>query len=193
MIIYKATNIIENLSYIGKTTKTIENRIYFHYKNKRKSYFGKMLQDYNRNCVEWIILYQCDNEKELNIKEKEYIIMYDTYNNGYNSTKGGDGGDIRTGMKNSKEHSNKISNSLIGHIVENDIKEKIKKKLEDDYYNGVNNRYKPIPTEIFEKIKIDFLIHKKSISSISKEYNICRKKIDRHFKYYNIYFKNPNL
>lgn len=92
-IIYKATNVINNKSYIGYTNNL----------NKRKSdhlrkakvggnYFHSALNKYGPNNFRWEILYESkDEEFCLTIMEPYLIKTYDTYQNGYNLTMGGDG------------------------------------------------------------------------------------------------------
>ena len=109
-IIYKITNTVENKSYIGQTTDKrgfngrycrkgngIE-RVYNYLSNHKKIGAG-----YNKDLLNAIEKYGFDafdvtevldvayNQEELDYKEKYYIEKFDSYNNGYNLTKGGQG------------------------------------------------------------------------------------------------------
>lgn len=92
MIVYKSTNLINNQSYIGITTKTLEYRKTTHqkaskYSNKK---FYNALKKYGFDNFKWSILYECDDIIELENMEIFYIKKYDTFNNGYNLTTGGE-------------------------------------------------------------------------------------------------------
>jgi len=96
MLIYIATNKINNKSYIGKTVKELEIRKQQHLsqlKNKNiTSYFYNSLRKYGQDNFFWFVLWKgvC-NDEWLNELEKYYIYFYDTFKNGYNMTEGGDG------------------------------------------------------------------------------------------------------
>lgn len=89
MIIYKATNIINNMSYIGQTVQTLQSRIRDHM--KRGNYFHNALRKHGKENFTWDILAECNDVDTLNKLEIYYIGYYDTYNNGYNLTLGGEG------------------------------------------------------------------------------------------------------
>lgn len=93
--IYCITNIINNKQYIGKTLNSVEQRWKEHlsdYKRSRceKRALYEAFVKYGVNNFKCETLCEClDNE----IEEKEiyYISLYNTFHNGYNLTKGGDG------------------------------------------------------------------------------------------------------
>ena len=90
-IIYKSTNKINRMSYIGKT-KNLVNRRRCHESNCNDTYFQRAIQKYGKESFEWVILEECDTENELNEMEFHYIKQYNTFvPNGYNLTLGGDG------------------------------------------------------------------------------------------------------
>ena len=109
-IIYKIKNKINNKYYIGVTRKTngfngrysrkgigIE-RVYNYHNSHKKNNF-----DYNKHLLNSIDKYGFEafevnecldiafSEEELNIKEMCYIKYYNSFENGYNNTKGGEG------------------------------------------------------------------------------------------------------
>lgn len=171
--IYKITNIINNKSYIGLTTKTAEYRFKQHLNSKNSKV--------NKNCLLHKALRKYGNinfkietliDNEFNIKklielEQFYIKKYNTYSGisktGYNLTLGGEGG--------------------LGKIIseETKLKMKISSKLrnykpsKESIEQGKLNRmwYKP---SIETKLKIS-LGNKGKI--ISKE---CRDKISKKLK-----------
>lgn len=95
-IIYKATNKINGKSYIGQTVQTLTQRRIGHLSDAktrtyRKYHFVNALRKYDGYVFDWEVVCECKDLKELNEKEIYYINFYDTYNNGYNCTLGGEG------------------------------------------------------------------------------------------------------
>lgn len=97
MVIYMATNNTNNKSYIGKTIFELSHRKWEHINDAKKTanttiYFHKAINKYGKNSFKWHVLWKgiCD-DVWLNELEKYYIYFYDTFNNGYNMTEGGDG------------------------------------------------------------------------------------------------------
>lgn len=94
MIIYKATNILNNLSYIGLTTRTLSERKHEHLRHidNENTYFHKALKKYGADNFRWEIIDNSANSKEeLAELEKYYIKKFDSLApNGYNITPGGE-------------------------------------------------------------------------------------------------------
>lgn len=114
MIVYTATNKINEKQYIGYTTKTLEERKRSHL-SKAKSLSGKhyfylfqqAIRKYGIDNFHWEVLENCNSIEECCNKEIYYINKYNTISpNGYNLTKGGNGG------VQSEETKLKISKSL---------------------------------------------------------------------------------
>lgn len=87
-------NNVNKKIYIGKTIRTLEQRKWQHYNdtlNGSQTYFHRALRKYNKKTFDWKIIYQCENEKELNETEIYYIDKLDSIKNGYNLTQGGTG------------------------------------------------------------------------------------------------------
>lgn len=90
-IIYKATNKINGKSYIGQTIKKLSERKRghkWHSKNNTKFHFYNALRKHGWENFSWKIIEQIPVEK-LNDREVYFIEKYDTYDNGYNTTTGG--------------------------------------------------------------------------------------------------------
>lgn len=92
--IYKATNKINGKSYIGHDSNW-PNR-YNHHKHKSKKsgkyHFQRALYKHGFENFDWEVICQSlDGEYLLNVMEPYFIEQYDTFNNGYNMTKGGEG------------------------------------------------------------------------------------------------------
>ena len=91
--IYSATNTITSKMYIGYT-ENFESRKEQHFKKSkiRNSKFYNSIRKHGWESFKWNIIYQSlDGEHCKNIMEEFFIRQYDTYNNGYNMTYGGDG------------------------------------------------------------------------------------------------------
>lgn len=95
-IIYKYTS-PSGKCYIGQTTNEESRRTDW---KLSSHYAGIKINNarikYGYQNFKYEVLYTCFNEsfklikKELNVKEIEYIKLYDSFNNGYNMTPGGD-------------------------------------------------------------------------------------------------------
>ena len=119
--VYKITNTINNKLYIGKTVNTIEKRFNQH-KNESKTERAKnrplyrAINKYGIENFEIEIIEEC-NYDILNEREIYWINYYDTYNNGYNATLGGDG-TIIIDYKKVLDMWNKNNNITVKQIAE---------------------------------------------------------------------------
>jgi group I intron endonuclease len=91
--IYKITNKENKKSYIGCTIKTIESRFREHlYRCKKtKTKFCDALKKYGQNNFILEQIDSCDDTTKMYELERFYIKKYNTYNEGYNLTIGGEG------------------------------------------------------------------------------------------------------
>ena len=114
MLVYVATNKVNNKQYVGYTTIGLNSRIKNHLKkayNKSGKhynyYFQRSIRKYSINSFTWDVIRYCSSKKECIEKEIEYIKKYNSIHpNGYNLTHGGDGGSP------SEETKLKISKSI---------------------------------------------------------------------------------
>lgn len=96
MIIYKATNLINQKLYIGQTTLTLEQRQKRHFSealnpNKRNAYFHNAICKYGKENFIFEIIDTAISIDELNDKEQYWISYYNSTNKniGYNLDSGG--------------------------------------------------------------------------------------------------------
>lgn len=96
MIIYKATNIINNKIYVGQTIKTLRKRSLEHKADsKRNKYlFPKAIKKYGFENFKWEVLERCSTQQELDIAEIKWInkLQSNSKQIGYNISKGGNPG-----------------------------------------------------------------------------------------------------
>lgn len=93
--IYCITNLINNKKYVGKTIYSIDKRWRQHINDSKKNTcelrpLYKAMNKYGIDNFTIKELEQCDDQL-LSIKEQYWIDKYNTYQNGYNATLGGDG------------------------------------------------------------------------------------------------------
>lgn len=94
--IYKITNTINGKSYIGQTIQNVKERFYQHCVTKCSKAVSNMaihraIKKYGKSNFTVEVIEEIDSTN-LNDRERYWIKYYNSYNNGYNSTKGGQDG-----------------------------------------------------------------------------------------------------
>ena len=94
--IYKITNKINGKSYIGQTIQSVKERFYRHCSTKCSQAIlnmaiHKAINKYGKSNFTIEVIEEVESAN-LNDREKYWIKYYDSYNNGYNSTEGGQDG-----------------------------------------------------------------------------------------------------
>lgn len=128
--------------YVGRTQNSLQQRLTEHLtratrKIQHPLYYA--INKYGWDNVEKIQLYEAQTEKELIMKELEYIIQYDSFNNGYNLTLNTEiGGDNWKGRRDTpeyeawKEHMSEAmkgaANGMYGKTHKESTKSKMKEK-----------------------------------------------------------------
>jgi len=201
MIIYKVTNKKSGNSYIGKTEKSLEKRKKGHFKKAKRnpnSIFHKALKSYGKENFKWEIIYEADDINELNEKEKYYIKEFNTFEHGYNMTKGGDGGDTIS-MKSPKEKKRqgakkgnipwnkgmdmKKAGYTYDHINPRTFTDEQKKKHSKliknskKFKKGIKNRKPAKQVSIKDNKGNIWKFQKDFVSYMRDEYNLSRYKI----------------
>jgi predicted GIY-YIG superfamily endonuclease len=91
-LVYKVVNKTNGETYIGATTKSIENRMADHLQKANKGVggcFQEAIATYGPEAFSWEQIDTANSADELAQKEKDYILEYDSKKNGYNSDSGG--------------------------------------------------------------------------------------------------------
>ena len=87
-VIYKATNILTEKVYIGKTCATVNRRAKGHWrdaKTKQRTKFHKALIEFGFDSFRWEIVDVFLTRKESRIKERIWINKHNSITEGYNS------------------------------------------------------------------------------------------------------------
>lgn len=102
--------------YIGVTIRAVEQRWYAHCKSVERGYknkFANAVRKYGSDSFQIKPVFKSNSLRELFDKEKQLIQEMDSIENGWNTTKGGEGGSAK-GRKFSAEHRQRISVSNKG-------------------------------------------------------------------------------
>ena len=138
MIIYKATNLTNGKIYIGQTIKPLNKRRIKHICEAfkyQKTRFHRAIVKYGAENFKWEVLEDnIEDLKNLDKREIYWISYFDSFNKGYNDTKGGNS--IR-GYRFTNEDKKKMSLSHIGKSNGQHSKE-TKNKISDSQ-RGQNN------------------------------------------------------
>ena len=90
MFIYKINNTINNKVYIGQTIRPIEERFHRHINdamnNILDTHFARAIRLYGPDKFFIELIDTANSQEELTQKERDYIIYYDSIENGYNET-----------------------------------------------------------------------------------------------------------
>lgn len=165
-VIYKFTNKLNNLSYIGQTIYP-EKRKLAHERCSSTDKFHTALRYYGLMNFDYDIIEDNVPEDKLDEREVYWINYYDSYNNGYNSTLGEDQY-IKKFTNRMKIKNGELNRLPFGYKFDKNhkpIKDKknaqIVKDIFDKYINGLNLR------------------------ELSTEYGMCVQNILNNKKYYN--------
>ena len=133
MLVYKITNINNNMTYIGQTCRSIEERLKEHCKPslQSRSYISAAINKHGIDLFKIEILSKCESQKELDVEEDRLIKEHNSiYPNGYNLRNGGMGGSLseeaklklrnaNLGLKHSPERITKAKVNRANSLIEN--------------------------------------------------------------------------
>lgn len=153
-VIYKCVNTINGKIYIGQTIRSFNaycrehiryalNKTDLKYGHKRKFYHA--LRKYGVDKFLWKIIEYCPRE-QLNKREIYWIAFYDSFKNGYNTTKGGYGCLGTSPYKRTHAIRQKIARALKGHKRTKDSIQKQIKSMSGSSHPlfGVGHKQKSI-------------------------------------------------
>lgn len=103
LLIYKATNLVNNKIYIGQTINTLEYRKSQHIRdafnsNRKTNYFHNAIKKYGEESFIFEKIDEASCQTELDEKERYWISFYDSHNKvkGYNLDTGGKSGGVKS-------------------------------------------------------------------------------------------------
>lgn len=143
--VYKITHIGSGKSYIGISKnihrRWVQHKSWVNTKNRRSAIYAAM-QKYGIDAFSWQVIEQCDADS-LEDRERHWIVVFDTFNNGYNLTAGGE-----YNKEFSAETRKRMSEAQTGKKQDKEMVEKRIKRGEDHYRYG-----KTVSDETKEKIR----------------------------------------
>lgn len=201
-VIYRHICILNNKSYIGYTTRSMEERWKEHIGMVNlgsKLHFHNAIRKHGINNFIHQILFEgvFEQLKDIHKLEQKYIEEYNTYNKGYNSTKGGEG---CVGLIVSKETKEKLRNiSLKENLSEEKLlkmrnaKLGIKLSIETRKKLSISHKGKEFSDKHknnLSKQKIKFYSdenkRKESGQYHSKKYNLINEKLNININIKNL-------
>lgn len=128
-VVYKITNRITSKVYIGYTSLSVEDRWNQHkldaFRKISNRKFYNAIRKYGTEVWDIETLLTTETVNEAKEHEIKYIMLHDSYNTGYNATRGGDG---NNGIIMSEESNIKRSKALKGIPKSPETVEKFKQR-----------------------------------------------------------------
>lgn len=197
MIIYKATNLVNNKIYIGQTKNEIEKRIKGHIKeSKNENTKRPFLLSIKKHGIDNFLFEEIDRAdtfNELDEKEIYWIKFYNSTDNeiGYNLLGGGQGKKMVTNEAYSKIISDGLKNSEKWQKIKNSEEYKNKMKENFSLHNKGKKFTKEHKDKIWEKNKNRILEFNKNCS---KKWIIVDSKNDiQRIESKDLFFQNLGL
>lgn len=189
--IYQYLNTANNKSYIGQTTDLVNRKskhrgCSIYVKNK----FYNAVRKYGWDTFNFNILVEIeadtieDCSRQLDFLESFYILLYDSFNNGYNSTTGGH---TPRGMKRSeefkeycrkrtysKECREKMSRAASNRVVSEETREKHRQNAINRNFSSYRELYKEKLVEAIKKARSKVVLQLDNEGNIVKEHYSAR-------------------
>lgn len=182
--IYKVTNKINGKVYIGQSVD-IGRRWRQHMTAKDDIYFHKAIQKYGVENFEWEVIEQC-KKKDLDAREIYWIEYYDSFNKGYNCTKGGEGNsgegspNWKGGISYDLEHKKEYGKQYY-QVNKEELKEygkqwyEVNKEKMKEYREANKEKIKQQMKEYYE-------VNKEELKEKQKEYDKVNKEKKKEYR-----------
>lgn len=145
MIIYYIKNKLNNKMYIGQSIHSLSWRINGHLQCVKRGLKRKLynaIRKYGWDNFEYGVICNCESLEELNQKETEYIIKFDTYKHGYNMGLGGDNNVMFSEETKQKHNSVMKTNEVRSKISESMKKLRQEKGFSEETRNKISEKLK---------------------------------------------------
>ena len=172
--IYKVTNKVNGKVYIGQSVD-IGRRWRAHMTAKDDIYFHKAIQKYGVENFEWEVIEKC-KKSELDERESYWIEYYDSFNNGYNCTKGGDGGPVMYGS----DHPRWKGGPEYGKEYMKQYYEANKEQLKHQQKQRYEINKEQIKEKAKERSKEYYQAHKEKVREYHRQRYINKKRIKKN-------------
>lgn len=199
--IYKITNKINGKIYIGQTVRTLKKRFNAHYWGTsdndpyhKQMAIKKAMRKYGKENFSIELIEEVERGK-LDEREVFWISYYDSYNKGYNCTKGGQNGATRKPKLSWLEENEVIEAKYLGFSI-SEIGEVY--GIDRSTVHNIFERHDlkmPNRRNLEDRINynefIDFLKCNPTEKQIVDKFNICRCSVRNYMKKHNIEYNFP--
>ena len=131
--------------YIGQSIRSLENRIREHLQCAKNGVDRKLynaIRKYGWNNFEYDIICYCNSLEELNQKETEYILHFDTYKHGYNMGLGGDN-NVMFSEETKQKHDAIMTTDEVRNRISNTMKKlRQEKGFSEETRNKISEKLK---------------------------------------------------
>lgn len=180
MTVYKIWNDVNDKLYIGITAKPLEHRWKQHLEKSNRgvdTHLYNAMRKYGTDKFHIAQIDVAESYADLLEKEKYYIGLYDSYNNGYNMTYGGDTNPMDA-MQSKEKHDDIMRSNEVRQKISNTMKEKAQRgELFSDEHR------KHLSDASFKRYGNDTHTYKKS--QPNKAYKKPSKKEPKEYKPYS--------
>lgn len=191
--IYKVTNKVNGKVYIGQSVD-IGRRWRQHMTAEDDIYFHNAIQKYGVDNFIWEVIEKC-KKSELDERESYWIEYYDSYNKGYNCTKGGEGNsgegspNWKGGISSDPEYNKKHYETNKEKIKEKqkeyrEVNKEKRKEYNKQYYEVNKEKKKEYREEHKEKIKQQYKqyyqAHKEELKEKNKQRYLNQQLRNKH-------------
>ena len=191
--IYKITNKINGKVYIGQTIQSLKERFNRHCSNYKDNHSNMSIKQailkYGKENFTIELIEEIEQDK-LDEREIYWISIYNSYNKGYNCTKGGQNGAIVQPKLSWREENEVIEAKYLGYSCR-EISEvyNIDRTTVHNIFKRHNLKMpnkRNLENRINKDAFLQFLITKPTLQEIENRFNICKCSVYNYLKKHHI-------